>query len=156
MASGDHQQVKIKPSDTVVLSSSIIPGNEIDIVRAVDNLMREGSKVYSNFWRALDECGILHVSGHGYRDELVEMFQLVKPKYFMPIHGEFHMQVHHAELLEKNGMARDNIFVADNGDVLELSAKGAARGERVQAGPVMVDGSGVGDVNNTVLLDRLT
>lgn len=156
MSTGDHQQIKIKPGDTIIMSSSVIPGNELDVVRSIDNLMREGSQVYHNMWRAVDECGLLHVGGHAWREELVEMYQLVKPKYFMPIHGEFHMQIHHAELLEKEGLVRDNIFVLDNGDVLELSAKGAMKGERVQAGPVMVDGSGVGDVNNTVLLDRLS
>lgn len=155
MSTGDHQQVKLKPGDTIIMSSSIIPGNELDVVRSIDNLMREGSRVYHNMWRAIDECGLLHVGGHGWRDELVEMYQYIKPKYFMPIHGEFHMQVHHAELLEKAGLKRENIFVMDNGDVLEIGENGARRGERVPAGPVMVDGSGVGDVNNTVLLDRL-
>ena len=155
MSTGDHQQVKIKPGDTIIMSSSIIPGNELDVVRSIDNLMREGSQVYHHVWRAVDECGVLHVGGHAWSEELTEMYDLVKPKYYMPIHGEFHMQVHHAQLLEKHGAARDSIFVLDNGDVLELSAKGAVKAEHIQAGPIMVDGSGVGDVNNTVLLDRL-
>lgn len=157
MSTGDHPFVKIKPSDAVIMSSSIIPGNEKSVVASIDNLMREGSQVYHNTWRRIDECGILHVSGHGHRDELVEMIELVKPKYFIPIHGEFHMQVHHAELAAaKTNVPRANIFVLDNGDSLEITPHGAKKGQKVQAGLIMIDGSGVGDVEGVVLRDRIT
>ncbi len=155
MSTGDHPQIKIKPGDTVVLSSSPVPGNELSVVRSVDALMREGSWVYMNTTRELDDCGILHVSGHAYRDELVEMMELVKPKYVMPQHGEFHMLVRHAELAVKHGMPRENAFVMDNGDVLEIDSRGARKGERVPAGMIMIDGTGVGDVEGVVLRDRL-
>jgi ribonuclease J len=155
MSTGDHPHIKIKPGDAVIMSSNPIPGNEKSVVTSVDSLLREGSKVYQHLTRELDECGILHVSGHASRDELVEMMQLVKPKYFVPQHGEFHMLVRHAELMVKNGMPKENVFVLDNGDVLEISSRGAQRGERVPAGVIMIDGTGVGDVEGVVLRDRL-
>jgi ribonuclease J len=155
MSTGDHPQVKIKPGDAVIMSSSIIPGNEKSVVTSVDALMREGSWVYQNRLREIDDCGILHVSGHAAREELVEMLQYVRPKYFMPQHGEFHHLVRHADLAVKNGIPKENIFVLDNGDVLELDKLGARKGERVPSGKIMIDGTGVGDVEGVVLRDRL-
>ncbi|HSX14440.1 MAG TPA: ribonuclease J [Candidatus Saccharimonadales bacterium] len=156
MATGDHPHVKIKPGDTVVMSSSIIPGNEVSIVNTVDGLLREGARVYQNIHRDLDGCGPLHVSGHASRDDLAEMIQIVKPKYFVPEHGEFHHLMRHAELAVQNGVAKDNIFVLDNGDVLEITATKAAKAQRVPSGIIMIDGSGIGDVEGVVLRDRLS
>jgi ribonuclease J len=156
MATGDHPNVKIKPGDTVVFSASPIPGNEVAIVRSVDNLMREGARVYQHITREIDEHGILHVSGHAAREDIVDMLQMVRPKYFMPIHGEFHHLVRHAELaVEQGGMPAANVFVMDNGDVLELTPTKVAKGQRVPAGMIMIDGAGVGDVEGIVLRDRL-
>lgn len=155
MSTGDHPQIKIKPGDTVVLSSSPVPGNELSVVKSVDALMREGSWVYMNSTRELDDCGILHVSGHAFRDELVEMMEMVRPKYVMPQHGDFRMLVRHAELAVKHGIPRENAFVLDNGDVLEIDSLGARKGARVPSGAVMIDGTGVGDVEGVVLRDRL-
>jgi ribonuclease J len=118
-------------------------------------LMREGSRVYQQSTRELDDCGIMHVSGHASRDELVEMMNLIRPKYFMPEHGEFHHLVRHAELAVANGISKDNVFVLDNGDVLEITETSAKKGDRVPSGKIMIDGSGVGDVEGVVLRDRL-
>jgi ribonuclease J len=155
MSTGDHQHVKIKPGDTVIFSSSVIPGNEVPIVRLIDNLMREGARVYARATEALDGHGPLHVSGHASRDDAADLISLVKPKFYMPIHGEFHHLVRNAEVAIENGVPRENNFVMDNGDVLELTATTAERAGRIPAGMVMVDGSGIGDVEGVVLRDRL-
>ncbi len=155
MSTGDHQSVKIKPSDTVIFSSSVIPGNEVAIVTLIDNLMREGANVFSRATEALRGHGPVHVGGHASRDDVAELVNLVRPKYFMPIHGEFHHLVYNAEVATENGVPRENCFVMDNGDVLELTATSANKGARVPAGMVMVDGSGVGDVEGVVLRDRI-
>ena len=155
MSTGDHPHIKIKPGDAVIMSSNPIPGNEKSVVTSVDALMREGSRVYQHSTRELDDCGILHVSGHASRDELTEMLSYTKPKYFMPQHGEFHHLVRHAELAVKGGMSPNNVFVLDNGDVLEISARGAQKGQRVPSGMIMIDGAGIGDVEGIVLRDRL-
>jgi ribonuclease J len=155
MGTGDHQNVKIKPGDTVIMSSSIIPGNERSVVASMDALLREGAKVYHHVFRDLDNVGPLHVGGHAKRDEIIELVQKVKPTYFMPIHGEFHMLVRNAEAAVMGGVPQGNVFVMDNGDVLELTPTKAQKGVRVPAGVVMIDGAGVGDVEGVVLRDRL-
>ncbi|HSX41039.1 MAG TPA: ribonuclease J [Candidatus Saccharimonadales bacterium] len=155
MSTGDHPHVKIKPGDAIVLSSNPIPGNEKAVVGSIDALMREGARVYQHSLRDLDGIGILHVSGHAPQDDLAKLITLTKPKYFMPVHGEFHMLVRHAELGVKSGVASANSFVMDNGDVLEISATSAKKGDRVESGIVLIDGSGIGDVENLVLRDRL-
>ncbi len=155
MSTGDHQHVKIKPGDSIIFSSSVIPGNEVPIVRLIDNLMREGARVYARATEALDGHGPLHVSGHASRDDAADLINLVKPKFYMPIHGEFHHLVRNAEVAIENGVPRENCFVMDNGDVLELTAETAERAGRIPAGMVMVDGSGIGDVEGVVLRDRL-
>ncbi|HUD11686.1 MAG TPA: ribonuclease J [Candidatus Saccharimonadia bacterium] len=155
MSTGDHQNVKIKPGDSVIFSSSVIPGNEVAVVTLVDNLMREGAQVYARSTEGIRGHGPLHVGGHAKRDDVATLVSVIKPKYFMPIHGEFHHLVYNAEVAVENGVPRENVFVMDNGDVLELTAKHAAKGGRVPAGMVMVDGSGVGDVEGVVLRDRL-
>jgi ribonuclease J len=155
MSTGDHPHVKIKPGDTVVLSSNPIPGNEKAVVATVDALMREGARVYQQMYANLDDIGILHVSGHAPRDDLATLVKLVKPKYFMPVHGEFHMLVRHAELAVSSGVTAANTYVMDNGDVLELSGSEAKKAGRIDSGIVLIDGSGIGDVENLVLRDRL-
>ena len=155
MASGAHKYIKTKPSDVIVFSSNPIPGNEVNVVRTVDGLMREGADVIQNMIRHLDGCGPLHISGHAYYDDHVMLIKTLQPKYYMPIHGEFHMLVHNAELAEKEaGMAHDDIFVCDAGDVVELTSTSAAKIGRVPVGGVMFDDAGE-EISDVVLKDRL-
>jgi ribonuclease J len=117
--------------------------------------MREGAIVYSRATEAIKGHGPIHVGGHGHREDQGDLVALVKPKFFMPIHGEFHHLVYSAEVAIENGVPRANAFVMDNGDVLDVTPTSAKKGERIPAGMVMVDGSGVGDVEGVVLRDRL-
>lgn len=155
MASGAHKFIKIKNSDVVVFSSNPIPGNEKYVVRTVDGLMREGSDVIQNGKSHLTGVGPLHLSGHGYYDDHVKLINALNPKYYMPIHGEFHMLVHNAELAEKEcGIKRENIFVCDSGDVLEFDGAGAKKAGRIPVGGIMYDDSGA-IVSEVVLKDRI-
>ncbi len=155
MASGAHKHIKIKNSDVVVLSSNPIPGNEKYVVRTIDGLMREGSDVIQNGKTHLTGVGPLHLSGHGYYDDHVKLINALNPTYYMPIHGEFHMLVHNAELAEKEcAIPRDNIFVCDSGDVIEITADGARKNGRVPVGGTMYDDSGA-IVSEVVLKDRI-
>lgn len=156
MANGSHKFMKVKNSDVIVLSSSLIPGNEKYVVRTVDNLMREGSDVIQDRKTHLDGCGRIHLSGHAYYDDHVKLINTLKPKYYMPIHGEFHMLVHNAELAEKEcNIQRANIFVSDSGDVLELTHDGGAKKTgRIPVGGIMYDDSGE-EVSEVVLKDRI-
>ncbi len=148
MAMSDHRQVDIIPGDTVIISATPIPGNEKLVAKTVDNLLRLGANVVHR-----REEGI-HVSGHAARDELRLIHNLVKPKFFMPVHGELHHLFAHAKLAEEMGMNRENIIVAENGAVIELTRDSAKSTGHVNAGVIMVDGLGVGDVGNIVLRDR--
>jgi ribonuclease J len=156
MASGAHKYVKIKNSDVIVFSSNPIPGNESSVVRVVDGLMREGSDVLQNKKTAQYGIGPLHLSGHGYFEDHVELIGVVHPKFYMPIHGEFHMLHDNAELAEKSGgIPRDNIFVCDTGDVLEIALDGTAKkAGRVSVGGIMYDDNG-DVVSEVVLKDRI-
>ncbi len=155
MASGAHKFIKIKNSDVVVFSSNPIPGNEKYVVRTVDGLMREGSDVIQNGKTHLTGVGPLHLSGHGYYDDHVKLINALNPTYYMPIHGEFHMLVHNAELAEKEcAVPRDNIFVCDSGDVIEITAEGARKNGRIPVGGTMYDDSGA-IVSEVVLKDRI-
>ena len=155
MATGSHRHIKIKNSDVVVFSSNPIPGNEKYVVRTVDGLMREGSEVVQNGKTHLTGVGPLHLSGHGYYDDHVKLINALNPTYYMPIHGEFHMLVHNAELAEKEcAIPRKNIFVCDSGDVLEVTADGARKNGRIQVGGTMYDDSGA-PVSEVVLKDRI-
>ena len=155
MASGAHKHIKIKNSDVVVFSSNPIPGNEKYVVRTVDGLMREGSDVVQNGKSHLTGVGPLHLSGHGYYDDHVKLINALNPTYYMPIHGEFHMLVHNAELAEKEcAIPRNNIFVCDSGDVIEVTADGARKNGRVPVGGIMYDDSGA-IVSEVVLKDRI-
>jgi len=155
MASGSHKFIKIKNSDVIVFSSNPIPGNEKYVVRTVDGLMREGSDVIQNGKSHLTGVGPLHLSGHGYYDDHVKLISALNPKYYLPIHGEFHMLVHNAELAEKEcGIPRANIFVCDSGDVVEIDADGAKKAGRIPVGGIMYDDSGA-IVSEVVLKDRI-
>lgn len=155
MASGAHKFIKIKNSDVVVFSSNPIPGNEKYVVRTVDGLMREGSDVIQNGKTHLTGVGPLHLSGHGYYDDHVKLINALNPTYYLPIHGEFHMLVHNAELAEKEAaIPRDNIFVCDSGDVIEITAEGAKKNGRIPVGGIMYDDSGA-IVSEVVLKDRI-
>ncbi len=150
MSRGEHRSIKIKTGDTVIISSSPIPGNERSIVAVLDNLTRQGATVIYN--KMLD----IHTSGHAQQEELKLMMQLTKPKFFVPIHGEHHMLVGHSKLAQSIGIPENNCFVLGNGSVLEFNANGEARvlNEKVESGYVFVDGLGVGDVGEVVIRDR--
>ncbi len=147
MAFSDHSQVELTPKDLVVLSSHAIPGNEKLVSRIINEMYRRGVSVYH------DEA-VVHVSGHACQEELKLIHALTKPKFFMPIHGEYHHLMQHKELAEYMGMEPRNIFVMDIGQVLELDSKSCKKNGTVPSGKVLVDGYGVGDVGNVVLRDR--
>jgi ribonuclease J len=149
MANRDHRFVEIQPGDTVIVSASPIPGNEEYVARTIDNLFKAGANVlYHTIRRA-------HVSGHGSQEELKLMLGLTKPRYFIPIHGEFRMQVQHGRLAIDTGVKPENVFIIENGTPIEIAADGSARrGNPVSAGYVFVDGLSVGDVGEIVLRDR--
>jgi ribonuclease J len=148
MASSDHRQVAIKPGDKIILSSSSIPGNEKSISRVINELFKKGAEV---IYEGLMDT---HVSGHAKREELKLMHALTRPKFFMPVHGEYRHLRLHKELAVEMGMNKDDVFVMGNGDVLEVNQNGAKLNGAVPAGQVFVDGLGVGDVGNIVLRDR--
>jgi ribonuclease J len=149
MANRDHRFVEIEPGDTVILSASPIPGNEEYVARTIDNLFKAGANV---IYHAIRHA---HVSGHASQEELKLMLNLTRPKYFMPIHGEFRMQVHHGRLAVETGVAPENVFIIENGTPIEFWADGTARrSQPVPAGYVFVDGLSVGDVGEIVLRDR--
>ena len=149
MANRDHRFVEIQPGDTVIVSASPIPGNEEYVSRTIDNLFKAGANVYYHTIKRA------HVSGHASQEELKLMLGLTKPKYFIPIHGEFRMQVQHGRLATETGVEPENVFIIENGMPIELYADGSARrGAPVTAGYVFVDGLSVGDVGDIVLRDR--
>ena len=156
MATGAHKYIKIKRTDVVVFSSNPIPGNEKNVVRTVDGLMREGSDVIQNGKTHLTGIGPLHLSGHGYYDDHVKLINALNPTYYMPIHGEFHMLVYNARLAEKEcGIPRKNIFVCDAGDIIEIDIeRQAKKAGRIQVGGVMYDDTGA-IVSEVVLKDRI-
>lgn len=148
MAMSDHKKVDIVPGDTIIISATPIPGNEKMVSRTIDFLLRQGAEVI------YESASGIHVSGHASQEELKFMHNLLRPKFFIPVHGEFRHLVKHAKLAQDLGMVKENIFVAENGQVLEFTAdKGTITG-KVTAGKVLVDGLGVGDVGNIVLRDR--
>jgi ribonuclease J len=148
IASAEHRKVVLSQGDTVIISASPIPGNEKLVARIIDQLFKLGAEV---IYESL--LGI-HVSGHASQEELKFMLTLIKPKYFIPVHGEYRMLVKHSKLAQSLGMSNKNIFVAENGQVIEITKRKASLGGRVTAGRVLVDGRGVGDVGSVVLRDR--
>ena len=148
MAMNDHRKVQIMEGDTIILSANPIPGNEKLINRVIDMLFKQGANVIQG-----SEARV-HVSGHAYREDLKLMLNLVKPKYFMPVHGEYSKLLKHAMLAEEVGMPKENVFISENGNVLEVSEEKAAITGKIASGRVLIDGLGVGDVGNIVLRDR--
>jgi ribonuclease J len=149
MANRDHRFVEIQPGDTVIVSASPIPGNEEYVARTIDNLFKVGANVYYHTIKRA------HVSGHASQEELKLMLGLTKPRYFIPMHGEFRMLVQHGRLAIETGVAPENVFILENGQPIEFLADGSARrGAPVPAGYVYVDGISVGDVGDIVLRDR--
>ncbi|MDW7675494.1 MAG: ribonuclease J [Bacillota bacterium] len=148
MAQSQHKQLEILKGDTVIISASTIPGNEKLISRTVNSLFKLGAKV------VYDKTSGVHVSGHASQEELKTMLNLIKPKYFLPIHGEYRQLVRHKRLAQEVGLKLDQTFVLENGQVLEITKEKALVNGRVTAGKILVDGLGVGDVGNIVLRDR--
>ncbi|WP_429785923.1 ribonuclease J [Brevibacillus centrosporus] len=151
MARSAHRKIDILPGDTVIIAATPIPGNEKYVARTIDQLSRIGAEV---IYGGHGPNGTVHVSGHGSQEELRLMLNLMKPKYFIPIHGEYRMLKTHSLLAEQVGVPEENIFLLDNGDTVEISGGRARYGPKVQAGNVLIDGLGVGDVGNIVLRDR--
>lgn len=150
MASGEHQQIKIEPGDTIVLSSSVVPGNERSVADTINNLFREGAEVIYG-----GEKAEIHASGHAKAEELRMMLSMMKPEYFIPIHGEYRHLVRNAQLAKAVGINQNKIIIAENGEVVEFDKdKGILTTHKVPSGYVLVDGLGVGDVGNIVLRDR--
>ena len=148
MAFSGHRQIEINAGDRVIISASAVPGNEKTVSRVIDELFRHGAEVF------YDKISDLHVSGHAYQEELKMMLALVKPKFFIPVHGEHRHLSTHAKIAAQMGIEKKNIVVADIGQVIELSGKGIVKNGTVPSGKVLVDGTGVGDVGSVVLRDR--
>jgi ribonuclease J len=149
IAYNDHQAVSVEAGDTVIISAKPIPGNELRVHDAINRLARSGAEVLH------EDNAPVHVSGHGRADELRTILALLRPKAVMPVHGEFRMLAAHAQLARESGIADDNIVLAENGSVIELSPERGARiVDKIQAGMTFVDGLGVGDVHDVALRDR--
>ena len=148
MANGEHKKVKITPNDLVIISANPIPGNEANVAKVIDQLMEIGAEVVYN------ELEDVHVSGHACQEEQKLILSLVRPKYFIPVHGEYRQLIAHSETAKELGYKGENIFLLKNGKVLELNQEEAKYTGTVPTGKIMVDGFGVGDVGNIVLRDR--
>lgn len=148
MAASNHSKIEIKPDDLVIISANAIPGNEKMVSKIVNQLFKKGANVIYE--------GVMstHVSGHASQEELKLIHRLLKPKYFVPVHGEYRHLMQHGKLARSLGMPKDNIFIADLGDVIEFTPRTAKINGSVTAGRVLVDGLGIGDVGNIVLRDR--
>jgi ribonuclease J len=148
MALKDHRKLKINPGDTVIFSSKFIPGNERTIQNIINHLYRQGAEVL------YEQVRDIHVSGHAYKEELKLLINVVQPRYFIPIHGEFRHLVKHRQLALSTGMTEDRCLLAENGNILQFEADQVCVAGRIETGRVFVDGKGVGDVGNLVLRDR--
>lgn len=148
MAMSDHKKVGIVPGDTVIISATPIPGNEKGVSRTIDHLFKLGAEVI--YEKSLG----IHVSGHASQEEIKLMHNLLRPKFFMPVHGEYRMLVKHSKLAQSLGMPKENVVIAENGSVVEVTKESVGINNKVTAGKVLVDGLGVGDVGNIVLRDR--
>lgn len=148
ISTNDHKAVEIIPGDTVLFAATPIPGNEKSVSRTINNLYRRGAEVIYG-----REAGV-HASGHGSQEEQKLMINLTRPKFFVPVHGEYRMLLHHSRLAQACGVPSENILIGENGTVFEFTRDGAALGGKVTSGQVLVDGLGVGDVGNIVLRDR--
>lgn len=148
MATADHRWVGIQPGDTVIISANPIPGNEKLVNKTVDLLFKQGAEVI------YEKSMGVHVSGHAAQEELKIILNLINPRYFVPVHGEYHHLIKHAKLAENLGIPKENIFVAENGQVIEFAKEQGGLNGKVSSGRILVDGLGVGDVGNIVLRDR--
>lgn len=148
IASGEHKLVTVERGDTVILSASAIPGNESAVHRIINALYKVGADVYHS------ETDLVHVSGHAAADELSDLLRVAKPRHFVPVHGEYRQMIQHARLAQKAGVPEECITIVEDGDVLELRDGRVRKGESIEAGMVLVDGLGVGDVGPVVLRDR--
>ena len=148
IANGSHKQIKLMPNDTVIFSSSPIPGNAASVAKTINKLYLKGVKVYTN------STNEIHSSGHANQDELKLMIRLFKPEYFAPYHGEYRMLKKHCDLAVLCDIPKENTFILENGDVLNISKNKITRGGKITAGDVYVDGSRIGDVGNVVIKDR--
>ncbi|MFO7554140.1 MAG: ribonuclease J [Desulfobacterales bacterium] len=148
MAAGTHKQIKIKKEDTVILSSKFIPGNEKAITKIINDLYRRGADVI------YEKISQIHVSGHAFQEELKLMINLTRPKYFIPIHGEYRHLVLHSRLAKQVGIAAQNILLAENGQIIEFDENGGRVQDSVMTGRVLIDGKGIGDVGRSVLKER--
>ena len=148
MAVGNHKQIAIKPDDTVLLSSKFIPGNEKAIANIINNLYKRGADVI------YEKISAIHVSGHGFQEELKLMINLTRPKHFIPIHGEYRHLTLHGRLAEETGIPRENIHIVQNGQTIALNRDGVRLADEVLTGRVLIDGKGVGDVGRAVLRER--
>ena len=148
MASGTHKQIKIKKEDTVILSSKFIPGNEKAITKIINDLYRLGADVI------YEMISQIHVSGHAFQEELKLMINLTRPKYFIPIHGEYRHLVLHSRLAEQVGIKKENILLAENGQIIEFDGNGGKVQDKIITGRVLIDGKGIGDVGRSVLKER--
>ena len=151
IASGSHKQIKLQDDDVVIFSSSAIPGNALSISKVINKLYLQGVKVYTN--TSLND---VHTSGHGNQDELKLMIRLIKPKYFMPFHGEYMMLKKHADLAIECGVPKENTFILQNGDVLSLYKGVIKKDKPIQAGDVYVDGNRIGEIGSIVMKERKT
>lgn len=154
MALGSHKVIKLKNGDLVILSASIIPGNESSVFRMIDSLIREGADVLREGARGLSNIGHVHVSGHANQEELKTIIKTVKPKFFMPIHGELHHLKAHSDVAKSVGYNDGNIIVVENGHTVEFTKAGFKLGTKHPYEWIMVDGLGVGDVQKVVIKDR--
>ena len=148
IANRDHRDIRLIPGDTVIISASPIPGNETVITRTIDNLMRQGARVL------FDKVALVHVHGHGSQEELKIMLNLIKPRFFVPVHGEYHHLVAHASLAKMMGVAESGIHVLEDGDVMEVTQDGAEVVGRVPSGHVYIEGRSIRSAGNSVLGDR--
>ncbi|TYT74439.1 ribonuclease J [Desulfobotulus mexicanus] len=148
MAEGSHKQIRIREGDTVILSSKSIPGNEKAITAIINSLYRRGANVIYN------KMADVHVSGHAFQEELKLMMNLTKPRYFIPIHGEYRHLVHHARLAVETGIPKERVLLAENGQTVIFDEEGGRMGGVVQSGRILIDGKGIGDVGRSVLRER--
>ncbi len=149
MASNDHKHFQIKKGDTIILSSKMIPGNERAITDIINHLFKRGAEVFH------EKVSEVHVSGHASKEELKLMLNLVRPRYFIPVHGEYRHLVYHSQLAGKVGIPEEHIFILEDGEVMEFTAATATRAGRVQAGRVLIDGKVAGGVESVVIRDRM-